>query len=534
MSKASDIAKTSTKGSFHYLWGLVLSTVISAVGTIFIARLLGSDQYGLYTIVLAAPSLIVTFRDWGINSAMIKFTAQYRAEERIAEIRSIFLTGVLFEIILGLMLSLLSFALAGFLATSLYNRPSIAPLIEIASFSILTGAIITAATAAFTGFEKMELNSIMLVFQSIFKTALIIVLVLLGLGASGATTGFIISSFIGGLIGIALVWKLYVSLPKSSGHTLQIKAYLTTMLTYALPLSFATILSSLLPHFYSFLLPIHYSTDNTMIGNYGIANNFVVLISFFALPITAMVFPAFSKLHPIKDKEALRSIFQFSVKYASLFVVPVTALIMCLAVPAVYTLFGGTYTTAPFLLALLAAQYLFTTFGSLSIGGLLSGQGNTSFILKMAILTISVGFPIGYVGIIYFGVLGLIITYLIAGLPSLIWGLLFVRKTYGVSVDWLSSAKILVASAIAALVTFGTISIIDYSSLVELILGTTVFMIVLVPSALLVRSVNPSDIVNLRRMVGGLGVIGGLLSRALGVLEKIMDILRIQNRTDRD
>ena len=247
MNKASDIAKTSTRGSFHYLWGLVLSTVISAVGTIFIARLLGSDQYGLYTIVLAAPSLIVTFRDWGINSAMIKFTAQYRAEERIAEIRSIFLTGVLFEVVLGIVLSLISFVFAGFLATSLYNRPNIAPLIEIASFSILAGAIITAATAAFTGFEKMELNSIMLVFLSIFKTALIVILVVLGLGASGATTGFVISTFIGGLIGIALVWKLYAGLPKISGYNLQIKAYFTTMLTYSLPLSFAAILTVYLP-----------------------------------------------------------------------------------------------------------------------------------------------------------------------------------------------------------------------------------------------------------------------------------------------
>ena len=527
VNKASDIAKTSTRGSFHYLWGLVLSTVISAVGTIFIARLLGSDQYGLYTIVLAAPSLIVTFRDWGINSAMIKFTAQYRAEERIAEIRSIFLTGVLFEVVLGIVLSLISFAFAGFLATSLYNRPNIAPLIEIASFSILAGAIITAATAAFTGFEKMELNSIMLVFHSIFKTALIVVLVLLGLGASGATTGFVISTFIGGLIGIALVWKLYAGLPKISGYSLQIKAYFTTMLTYSLPLSFAAILSSLLPHFYSFLLPIHYSTDNTIIGSYGIASNFVVLISFFALPITAMVFPAFSKLHPIKDKDTLRSVFQFSVKYASLFVVPMTALVMCLAVPAVSTLFGGTYSAAPLFLALLAAQYLFTTFGSLSIGGLLSGQGNTSFILKMAILTLGIGLPVGYVGIIYFGVLGLIMTSLITGLPSLIWGLLFVRKTYGVSVDWLSSAKILVASSIAASVTFGAISIFSFSSLVELVLGTAIFMMVLVPSVLLFRSISRSDIANLRGMVRGLGAVGRLLSRVLGVLEKIMNIFKL-------
>jgi O-antigen/teichoic acid export membrane protein len=527
VNKPSDIAKISTRGSFHYLWGLVISTVISAVGTIFIARLLGSDQYGLYTIVLAAPSLIVTFRDWGINSAMIKFTAQYRAEDRIAEIRSIFLTGVLFEVVLGIVLSLISFAFAGFLATNLYNRPSLAPLIEIASFSILASAVVTAATATFTGFEKMELNSIMLVFHSIFKTALIVILVLLGFGASGATSGFVISTFIGGLIGIALFWKLYAGLPKFKEYTLQIKAYFTTMLTYALPLSFSAILSSLLPHFYSFLLPIHYSTDNTMIGSYGIANNFVILISFFALPITAMIFPAFSKLHPINDRDTLRSVFQFSVKYASLFVVPITTLVMCLAVPAVSTLFGDTYSAAPLFLALLAFQYLFTTFGSLSIGGLLSGQGKTSFILKMAILTICVGFPVGYVGIIYFGVLGLIVTSLIAGLPSLIWGLLFVRKTYGVSVDWLSSAKILVASSIAASVTFGAISIVNYSSLVELILGTAIFMIVLVPSALLVRSINRSDIANLRGMVGGLGAMGRLFSRVLGVLEKIMDIFNI-------
>ncbi len=527
MSKASDIAKTSTRGSFHYLWGLVLSTVISAIGTIFIARLLGSDQYGLYTIVLAAPSLIVTFRDWGINSAMIKFTAQYRAEERNAEIRSIFLTGVLFEVILGTVLSLISFAFAGFLATSLYNRPIIAPLIEIASFSILAGALITAATAAFTGFEKMEQNSIMLVFHSVFKTILIVALVLLGFGASGATTGFVISTFIGGLIGIALIWKLYADLPKFSGYALQIKAYLTTMLNYALPLSFAAILSSLLPHFYSFLLPIHYSTDNTMIGSYGIANNFVVLISFFALPITAMIFPAFSKLHPIKDKDTLGSVFQFSIKYASLFVVPMTMLVMCLAVPAVSTLFGVTYSAAPLFLALLAFQYLFTTFGSVSIGGLLSGQGNTSFILKMAILTICIGFPVGYVGIIYFGVLGLIVTSLIAGLPSLIWGLLFVRKTYGVSVDWLSSAKILVASSIAASVTFGAISIFSFSSLVELFLGTAIFMIVLVPSILLVRSISRIDIANLRGMAGDLGIVGKLFIGVLGVLEKIMDIFNL-------
>jgi len=94
MNKAADIGKVSAKGSFHVLWGLVASTVISAVGSIFIARLLGSELYGLYGIALAAPSLITIFRDWGITSAIIRYLAQYRTENRAEEIRSIILTGL--------------------------------------------------------------------------------------------------------------------------------------------------------------------------------------------------------------------------------------------------------------------------------------------------------------------------------------------------------------------------------------------------------------------------------------------------------
>jgi O-antigen/teichoic acid export membrane protein len=50
MSKAADMAKISVKGDFHLLWGLVASTVISAIGTIIVAWLLGKSEYGIYTI----------------------------------------------------------------------------------------------------------------------------------------------------------------------------------------------------------------------------------------------------------------------------------------------------------------------------------------------------------------------------------------------------------------------------------------------------------------------------------------------------
>ena len=216
MSKAADMAKVSAKGSFHLLWGLVISTVISSVATIFIAAKLGSDLYGLYGIVLITPNLLAIFRDWGINSAMVRCTAQCRAEDRSSEIRSILITGILFELALGLALSLVSFALAGYVASTFFHRPEITTLIQIASVSILAGGLVNAATAAFTGLEKMELNSVMLICQSIIKSVIMITLVIVGLSTSGAVIGYTAAMLIAGVIGISLIWTQYRRLGKTN------------------------------------------------------------------------------------------------------------------------------------------------------------------------------------------------------------------------------------------------------------------------------------------------------------------------------
>ena len=196
-------------------------------------------------------------------------------------------------------------------------------------------------------------------------------------------------------------------------------------------------------NFISFLLPIFYVTDNTAIGNFGIASTFVVLIAFFATPIATMLFPAFSKLRPEKDKQTLLSVFQFSVKYASLLVVPVAMLVMCLAEPAVSTLFGETYSMAPLFLAFLAITYVFPVFGSLSVTNFISSQGKTTFILYLTLLSAAIGLPLGYILIMQIGVLGLIIASTVAGIPSTIVSLYWIRKHYDLTVEWRSSAKIL-------------------------------------------------------------------------------------------
>jgi len=527
MSKAAKMAQVSVKGGFHLWWGLVISTIISSVGTIFIGNLLGDENYGLYTIALAAPTLISTFRDWGISVAMIKYTAQYNTEDKAAKIRAVFTAGIIFETILGLILSAVAFMFSGLLVqfyrTLNPTLPNITPLIQIASFTILTTALLSTAQSAFTGMERMELNSIALIVQSIIKTALVLTLVILGLGSLGAVTGFTAASLIAGLIAVLLMWALHRNLPKPINNTLEIKNTIRTMFNYGLPLSIATIIATFQTTFYTFILPIFVAPD--LIGNYGIASTFVVLITFFATPVSTVLFPAFSKLDPQKDRETLKSVFQFSVKYASLLVVPAAAMVITLSRPGISILFPE-YPSAPLFLALLAIYYLYTAFGNLSIGNLINSQGQTRFNLKLSLITFAIGFPLSILLISQFGILGLIVTTLTAGVPSLIIALRWLKKQYEVTADWASSAKILLSGAIASAIAYALITQLAFSNLTALIVGAIVFLLTFMIAIILTRAITKSDIDNMRNTTTVLGPLARIANLILNIIEKLLITLR--------
>lgn len=63
MSSVADMAKVSARSGFHLLWGLIVSRCHLIGRQDNHARLLGSDLYCLYAIVLTAPSFIAIFRD---------------------------------------------------------------------------------------------------------------------------------------------------------------------------------------------------------------------------------------------------------------------------------------------------------------------------------------------------------------------------------------------------------------------------------------------------------------------------------------
>jgi hypothetical protein len=97
-----------------------------------------------------------------------------------------------------------------------------------------------------------------------------------------------------------------------------------------------------------------------------------------------------------------------------------------------------------------------------------------------------------------------------------------------VSVDWISSGKILFSSALAAILTYVLISELAFSNPIKLAIGLVTFVIVLLATALITRTVNPADINNLREISNGLGFLRKPLNLLVSFLEKIMKILQRQ------
>ncbi|MEM2971696.1 MAG: oligosaccharide flippase family protein [Candidatus Bathyarchaeia archaeon] len=527
MDKALEMGKTSCRGGFQLFIGQAFSTIIAAVATIILARLMLPEEYGLYAVALIPSTMINLFHDWGIGPAMTKYIAYYRAANREEDIHDIIAAGLIFKIATGLALTLSSLALASFIAITVFNRPESTSLIAIASTVIFSESLLTAIRYIFMGFERMELNSLTMISYSIIKTIASPLLVFLGYGALGAVLGYTFSFLSACILGIiVLYFILFRKLPKRTNPCKSnLNKTLKTMLRFGVPFSIATILGGLLTQFYSFMMVIY--CNNAMIGNYQIAANFAVLLTFLTFPISTVLFPAFSKLDPKNEHQLVQTVFTSSVKYTAILLVPATMAVMVLSKPMIYTLYGEEWVYAPLFLSLYVITNLLVLFGGLVKNSLLAGLGETKMLMKISLLTLALGIPLAFILIPPFGIIGVILGTLFATIPSFIYGLYWIWKHYNVKADFKASAKIFAASTIAATTTYISLTFLNTAEWIQLIIGGTIFLTTYIFTAPMIGAITQTEINNIRTMLSGLGIITRIVNIPLTIAEKVAALATI-------
>jgi O-antigen/teichoic acid export membrane protein len=523
MDKSLEMGQASATGGFHLFAGKTLSTVILAVGTIILGWFILEGDYGLYGVALIPATTFLLFQDWGVGAAMTRYCAQCRAAKKEGALRRIIIVGLAFEVASGLVLTVISLVTSNFIAGTIFGKPESAFLMTLISVTILSTSVYIAIQSIFTGFEQMRLSSLTMIVQAIVQSTSAALLVYMGYGAFGAVLGYTLASVAASMISLVLLYfSVYRRLEHGSADSSGMLQVLKPMLSFGIPLAIAIMLGGLLTQFYSFVMAS--SVNNVVIGNYRVANNFGALLIFFTFPINAVLFPAFSKIDPLKEKQLLKKVFASSAKYTALLLVPATIAIMMLAKPIIATVYGNKWPYAPPFLVLVVMTNLFTVLGNLSVTSLLTALGETKLLMKLNIMTLAFGVPLAFLLVPSLGMNGLIIGIPVAGVPAVLIALYLAWKRYGAVIDFRVSLRILLASVIAGVATYLLLSVLSMAEWVRLVAGFVLFLAVFLTIAPLVGAVGSSDVSILRTISCKLGIVSRLLEIPLAIMEKTLKI----------
>jgi O-antigen/teichoic acid export membrane protein len=496
------IAQKAAQGGLFLFIGNTSSTVILAVGSIIIARFLGPSSYGLYVLTLLVPSLLVSLADAGMSYALVRLPAKLRSENEYQRANRTVRLGFLLKMPLSAIAFLICYGGAEAIAATILNRPELAPFLRLASIVIVFQALFDAASSSFIGLDLMPHAASTQMLQSVLKSVLAPVLILLGFGLVGAISGHVVSYVAAGLVGAAiLVLKLTHSAAGShSRMNVSSSAELRVLLGYGLPLYLAALLTVFLSQYQSIVLA-HFAS-NTEIGNFNAAWNFSMLMMILVYPITTAMFPMFSKMSPENQKIEIGRAFTLVVKYASLVMIPASVGVMVFSRDLILLTYGRGYTLAPQYLIMLGGLYLLTTVGYLVLGSFLRGLADTSTVLAMSALTLVIYLPLGPMLTWLWGPYGLLIGFVFSSAASTLYGVRRVSVKFGIRPDLGASGRILSAALAAAVPVIALIQLhLTGIGLVNLVAGGCLYLFAYLTLTPIVGAVDRFDIMNLRTIL---------------------------------
>jgi O-antigen/teichoic acid export membrane protein len=296
------IAQNAARGGMFLFVGNTSSTVILAVGIIVVARLLGPSDYGLYTLVTVIPLLLVSLSDMGMNFALVRLPARLRAEGNYAKANRLTRLGFLIKLAISTVAFIVCYIGSTAIAAIVLNRPESAPFLRIASLIVVFQALVDATSNSFIGQDQMQDCACVQIMQAALKGTLGPALVLVGLGISGALSGYVLSLGTAGLVGAMILFTGHERSSSQAPDSVSVESH--ALLGYGLPLYITTILSVFITQYQNIVLA-HFAS-NVEIGNFGATWNFTTFMLILLYPITTAMFPMFSKMVPIARASGVR------------------------------------------------------------------------------------------------------------------------------------------------------------------------------------------------------------------------------------
>ncbi len=434
--------------------GRTLSLLIGIFSIIIIARLLGPDGYGIFTIAFAFFSLVSAASNFGFGQYLIKHISESEDRHDREVFARVLSAGLASVVIIGLVLTVFGIGISGIVA-SVLHLPGVTSTILIISASIVFFAMMYGSTDyALIGAGKNSTAVALEIFENIVLLVAGVALVLLGYGASGAIAGILISYITAGAIGTYLIFR-FARRSMHANIRMPTIADMRSAFKFALPIAGNNFLNNSMPSFTTLVLGFFVSAY--VLGNFGIAMRARTILSTFYVTAAVTLIPtltiAISRENKKKGSGKLELVYNKSMVYSVLASVPIIAYLGVYSTPLIYLLISQNFGSAPLYLSLIALGTIIGVVGVYATSMFIAKARTSKLILYTGMCTVV---QLGSLAILVppFGVLGAIVSLFFV--ESILCDFLFLRgarTVLGLRTDYRSLLRAF-ASNLALAVAF--------------------------------------------------------------------------------
>ena len=418
------------KSSYILMIGYLLSSLISSIGTILVIRFISVEEYYLFNISYSVPAILIACGELGLNYASTYFIAKRMAKNQIKNAWNIIKINLFIKLLLGLLLMFLIFVLANNIAYDIFSLKDerLVLLIQIASVGILSNVLFSAMNAIFLGAQKMKIVQVGTILQTSLRTIFSLFLIQIGFTLTGAMVGFVLAPLFVSFIYLFFLKKTF-PISKSEKLRTEWKEF-SKMFKYGYPLLIYSIILSIQVPIFTYILTVFGFLNEISYLNTAIVSG--AIIGIITKSISFTLFPIFSKKNwdLEQDREKLKKTYQFSIKFATLLVVPLAFFLTLFSKDVFPLIFGDAYVDAAPFISVYFLFYLFTAFGLLTIPAFLNGQNKTRQVLNIEILGLATAVSTGILFIFLFGSIGFFIGMVIGDLGRVIYGNIIIKKHF--------------------------------------------------------------------------------------------------------
>ncbi len=325
-----------------------------------VARMLGPAALGSFTLSFTVLQLLAILGLLGLDNLLTRKVAAAKAANRPEDIKSAFITSIKITAISSVLLSLLLFVTADYLANTVFHKPQLSTHLKVMCFALAPFVFINIHAAAFRGMKNMIGFTLYKAIIPLFNVAFIFIGYYSALNIS-PTLGYMISCFLVMLL-YGIAWNNYSRLKEV------VAVETTTMKEMALeslPMMITGSIFFILNWIDNLVIGI-FRTE-LEVGLYDTAFKIASASAIILMAINAIQGPTFAEYHSQNDASKLKKSIYSSTKMLFYATLPFTLFIL-LFPEWILSFFGKEFEIASTALMILAVgNFINSITGSVGI-----------------------------------------------------------------------------------------------------------------------------------------------------------------------